>query len=127
MGNFLLKTGLRVSLQAHDWPAFARGYNGPKFVINHYDRLLSGEFQKLITAGLPDMVVRAGQLYLTYLGFDPHGVDGIAGKHTLSALAEFQTRNRMPVSASLDEATVEKLEAALDNPAKPSVAVAAAV
>ena len=85
MGEFLAATKLRASLQAHDWTTFARGYNGPNFAINRYDVRLNGEFQKL--AGLlPDLNVRAAQLYLTYLGFHPGPVDGVAGQHTLSAL-----------------------------------------
>ena len=78
----------------------------------------------MITAGLPDLVVRAGQLYLTYLGFDPHGVDGIAGKNTLSALADFQIKNGLPVSTSLDQGAVNQMQAVLDAP--PAIAAAAA-
>ena len=113
MGNFLVKGKLNVPLRAHDWTTFARGYNGPNFAINQYDRKLSGEFQKLIAAGLPDLLVRAAQLYLTYLGFDPHGIDGVAGKNTLSALADFQTKNGLPVTSSIDANTVTQLVNAL--------------
>jgi len=74
---------------------------------------LNGEFQKLSTAGLPDLVVRAAQLYLTYLGFDPHGIDGAAGTRTLSALADFQTKNGLPVTNSIDADTVTQLVNAL--------------
>jgi len=113
MGNFLVKGKLNGPLGAHDWTKFARGYNGPNFAINQYDRKLSGEFQKLTTAGLPDLLVRAAQLYLTYLGFDPHGIDGVAGKNTLSALADFQTKNGLPVTSSVDANTVTQLVNAL--------------
>jgi hypothetical protein len=102
MANFLLKGKLQLTLRTHDWTSFARGYNGPNFAINQYDKKLSGEFQKLSTEGLPDLLVRAAQLYLTYLGFDPHGIDGVAGRRTLSALADFQTKNGLPVTSSID-------------------------
>lgn len=113
MANFLRGAGLHTALRAHDWPTFARGYNGPNFVINHYDQLLRGEFQRLTAAGLPDLVVRAAQLYLNYLGFDPHGIDGIAGISTLSALADFQTRHGSPVTTWVNGDAVTQLETAL--------------
>ncbi|MBZ5507422.1 MAG: N-acetylmuramidase domain-containing protein [Acidobacteriia bacterium] len=113
MGNFLLSKKLNSPLASHDWTTFARGYNGSNFAINKYDVRLNGEFQKLSTTGVPDLVVRAVQLYLTYLGFDPHGIDGVAGKHTTSALADFQTANGLPVTTSIDASTVTQLENAL--------------
>jgi hypothetical protein len=87
MGSFLTATKLRASLRAHDWTSFARGYNEPNFAINRYDVRLNGEFQRLSLGVLPDLNVRAAQLYLTYLGFHPGSIDGIAGEKTLSALA----------------------------------------
>ena len=100
-------------MRAHDWARFARGYNGSNFAINNYDVNLNAEFQKLSIAGVPDLVVRATQLYLTYLGFDPHGIDGVAGKKTLSALADFQTTKGFLVTTSIDAGTVTQLENAL--------------
>lgn len=112
-GNFLISAKLHVPLRVHDWPSFARGYNGPNFGINHYDQRLRGEFQRLNAAGLPDLVVRAAQLYLSYLGFDPHGIDGIAKVSTLSALADFQTRHGSPVTTWINSEAVEQLEKAI--------------
>jgi hypothetical protein len=113
MGNFLSLGKLNLPLRAHDWTTFARGYNGPNFAINQYDKKLDGEFQRLSTAGLPDLLVRAAQLYLTYLGFDPHGIDGVAGRQTLAALADFQTKNGLPVTSSINAGTVTQLVNAL--------------
>ncbi len=59
MGNFLIATNLRASLQAHDWMTFARRYNGPNFAINRYDVRLNGEFQRFSVGALPDLNVRA--------------------------------------------------------------------
>jgi hypothetical protein len=113
MGNFLMGTGLNTPLQAHNWASFARGYNGPNYAINRYDVRLNSEFLKYSAAGLPDSDVRAAQLYLTYLGFHPGPVDGIAGEHTLSALAQFQTQQGLTNSATIDADTLSQLTAAL--------------
>lgn len=114
MGRFLLAAKLHIPLQARDWTSFARGFNGPHFEINHYDQRLHGEFQRLTAAGVPDLVVRAAQLYLSYLGFDPHGIDGIAKLSTLSALADFQTKNGLPITTWLNTQAVQQLEEALE-------------
>jgi hypothetical protein len=113
MAAFLVGTGLRATLQAHDWASFARGYNGPNYAINRYDLRLNAEYQKYSTGILPDLNVRAAQLYLTYLGFHPGGIDGIAGQHTLSALAEFQANNHMQSTSLIDDACVTNLRKAV--------------
>jgi hypothetical protein len=113
MSDFLAATKLRASLQAHDWATFARSYNGANFAINRYDVRLNGEFQKLSAGVLPDLSVRAAQLYLTYLGFHPGPVDGVAGDHTLSALAQFQAQLGVQQANMIDEDTVAQLRNAL--------------
>jgi hypothetical protein len=113
MARFLVARQLDDSLRSHDWTTFARGYNGPNFRSNKYDDQLNGEFQKLSATGLPDLLVRAVQLYLTYLGFDPDGIDGIAGTHTLSALADFQAAQDLPISNVVDGDTLRQLLSAL--------------
>ncbi|HJT01682.1 MAG TPA: N-acetylmuramidase domain-containing protein [Terriglobales bacterium] len=113
MGAFLRSTKLAASLQAHDWASFARGYNGPNYAINRYHIRLNSEYQKFSTGALPDLSVRAAQLYLTYLGFDPGGIDGVAGEHTLAALAAFQNENRISPTTIVDASCVAQLQAAL--------------
>lgn len=113
MGSFLGATNLRASLQAHDWTTFARRYNGPNFAINRYDVRLNAEFQKFSAGVLPDLHVRAAQLYLTYLGFHPGPVDGVAGSHTLSALTQFQDRNGLERTNDVVDDTVAQLRDAL--------------
>ena len=66
---------------------------------------------------LPDLTARAAQLYLSYLGYRPGAVDGIAGRMTLSALRQFESDQGLPDSDKLDEDTVERLREALDTPA----------
>ena len=116
MGSFLTATKLGASLRAHDWTSFARGYNGPNFAINRYDVRLNGEFQRLSVGGLPDLNVRAAQLYLSYLGFHPGPIDGIAGEKTLSALAQFQAQKQIPQANTVDDDVVAQLRNCLPLP-----------
>jgi peptidoglycan hydrolase-like protein with peptidoglycan-binding domain len=113
MADFLISSRLNVSLQAHDWASFARGYNGANYAINRYDTRLNAEFQKYSAGGLPDLNVRAAQLYLTYLGFHPGPIDGIAGTRTVSALADFQTQHGLEITSSIDADTVAQLYSAI--------------
>lgn len=113
MGSYLISNRLHRPLQAHDWTAFARGYNGPNYAINRYDTRLNTEYQKYSSGPLPDLNARAVQLYLTYLGFDPGPVDGMAGQQTLSALGRFQSRAGLPSTEIIDTDTVAHLQAAL--------------
>jgi peptidoglycan hydrolase-like protein with peptidoglycan-binding domain len=113
IGNFLTNTGLAGALQAHDWASFARGYNGPNYAINRYDVRLNSECQKFSSGALPDLDVRAVQLYLTYLGFHPGSIDGVAGEHTLAALAEFQNENGLRQSTIIDDGCSAQLQAAV--------------
>jgi len=113
MAGFLTSTKLNRALQVHDWPSFARGYNGENFAINHYDSRLNGEFQKFSSGVLPDLNVRAAQLYLTYLGFHPGPVDGVQGSLTFSALAQYQSQKGLPARAVIDGDTVAQLVSSL--------------
>jgi len=91
----------------------ARAYNGPNFAVNRYDIRLNAECQKYSSGMLPDLNVRAAQLYMTYLGFHPGPVDGIRGRYTLSALTQFQTQAGLPNTGEIDGDTVAQLQAAL--------------
>lgn len=113
MGNFLTHTGLAACLQAHDWASFARGYNGPNYAINRYDMRLNSEYQRYSTGAVPDLDIRAAQLYLTYLGYHPGPIDGIAGEHTLASLAEFQTANELSRIAVVDSNCIAQLQLVL--------------
>jgi hypothetical protein len=113
METFLVSAHLNLSLQTHDWTSFARGYNGPNYVINRYDVRLNGEYQKHLTGVLPDLEVRAAQLYLTYLGFHPGPVDGIAGVETLAAFRECTEERGIPNQGTIDADAVSNLVAEL--------------
>ncbi len=106
---FLRSKKLDRVLAIHDWTTFAKGYNGPSFAENHYDTQLQGFFSKYSTGPLPDLDVRAAQIYLTFRGFDPHGIDGVIGSSTRSALVEFQQSAQLPGTGLPDAATLAKL------------------
>ena len=113
MATFLEATGLAEPLKAHNWASFARGYNGPNFASNKYDVKLNAEFQKYSVGGIPDLNVRASQLYLTYLGFHPGAIDGVAGQHTLDALGQFQAQRGIPTTTTIDDQCMAQLQDAL--------------
>ena len=93
MVTYLLKSELHIPLRAHDWTSFARGYNGPDYHLNRYDLRLNGEYQKLVVGPLPDLQIRAAQLFLLYLGFHPGPIDGLGGVRTLSSLRQFVAKD----------------------------------
>jgi hypothetical protein len=106
---FIRGAGLAGALRTHDWSSFARGYNGANYARNQYDVRLRGEHQKYATGLLPDLHVRAIQLYLRYQGFKPGPVDGFYGSLTRSALVEYQRRTGLPATGEIDEATLSSL------------------
>jgi hypothetical protein len=117
------KKGLLPALQAHNWAAFARGYNGTNYAINKYDVKLADHYKKFSTGKLPDLNIRAAQLYLTYLGFKPGPIDGKAGKKTLQELAKFQNKQGLPVTSGIDRDTVAQLRDALSAAGRSNPAV----
>jgi hypothetical protein len=113
MASFLIQSRLDGALRAHDWATFASKYNGPNFGINRYDVRLNAEFQKVVAGGFPDLTARAAQLYLTFLGFHPGKVDGVAGERTLAALTAFQTKQEAPATNAINDQVVTALGAAV--------------
>lgn len=112
MVGFIKANSLSKFLQQGDWESFARRYNGPDFKKNRYDEKLAEEHARYVKGPLPDLTLRAAQLKLTYLGFDPGPVDGWSGKKTQGALSKFQTSRTLPVTGKLDDATLSALEGA---------------
>ncbi|MEW6519873.1 MAG: N-acetylmuramidase domain-containing protein [Thermodesulfobacteriota bacterium] len=110
MAGEITSNRLDRALRAHDWAAFARGYNGPEYAKNSYDTRLAAAYQKYTLGPLPDLVVRAGQIYLMYLGYHPGSVDGISGRFTRSALNEFQEQYGLPVTSEIHEDQLEILQ-----------------
>jgi hypothetical protein len=111
---FLLANHLEHSLRAHDWAAYARGYNGPDFAKNAYDTKLAEAHANYQNAGrLPNLDVRAGQLALMFLGYFTGQVDGILGAHSLDALHRFQTEKQLPLTNQIDAGVLSSLTATL--------------
>lgn len=120
---FLQNNNLTAKLLAKDWAGFARGYNGPNYAANAYDKKLAQHYQQLFAGPAKDLRTRAMQLALTYLSvtepsLNPNGVDGLIGRRTRSALSEFQSQAGLPVTGKPDDATYEALmtAAGLDQP-----------
>lgn len=109
MAGFIKTNALDGALRTHDWARFARGYNGPNYRINNYDTRLAATYEQLSRGALPDLAVRAAQIYLTFLGFDPHGIDGIMGRMTRAALNDYQARKGRPLTDGVDEATLDAM------------------
>lgn len=111
--SFIESASLVALLRKRDWAAFARRYNGPAYEKNLYDLRLNAEYVKCACGLVPDLNVRTAQLYLTYLGYHPGPVDGVAGALTRSAVAEFQKRHGLRQTGAIDEAVVSSLSTAL--------------
>ena len=50
--RYVRATGLTDELQRRDWAGFARGYNGPRFAANQYDRKMAAAYARLIGGAL---------------------------------------------------------------------------
>lgn len=112
--GFITSNGLQKALQNQNWAGYAHGYNGAGYAKNSYDTRLAQSYAVFKTgASVPNLTVRAVQLYLLFLGYDPHGVDGQAGSHTLTALHNFQSANGQPLTTRIDENVAAALAAAL--------------
>jgi len=106
MAGEITHNRLDRALRAHDWSAFARGYNGPEYSRNSYDTRLAAAHQKYTLGPLPDLVVRAAQAYLMYLGYHPGPIDGVMGRFTRSALNDFQEQHGLALTSEIDEGHV---------------------
>ena len=112
MVAFIDGNGLAKYLQQGDWAEFAYHYNGSDFQKNCYDQKLAKAHARFSVGPMPDLRVRAAQLYLTFLGYKPGGVDGGFGANTQNALMRFQAAKELPVSGLLDDQSFAAMEAA---------------
>ena len=97
-----VQSPLANALKTKDWTTFARLYNGPAYAANAYDSKLAQAFTAYQNGTHPNSFVRAAQLYLTFRGFRPGPIDGIAGAHFHAALADFQREKGLSQSEELD-------------------------
>jgi len=124
--------GLIGALNQHNWASFARGYNGPAYRQNNYDRKLAAAYARWshtvptpdgprtvvppasspasdLGAGAQGAQVEQLQRRLAQLGFDAGEVDGIFGPKTRNAVLAFQTSRGLPRTGRVDSSTWEAL------------------
>jgi len=111
MAKFIIANRMGEALRNHDWQGFARRYNGPNYAANNYDGHLASYYQRYADGNLPDLRVRAAQIYLTYRGFAPGAIDGIMGSATAAATRRFQHSTGAPETGIVDDALIAKLSA----------------
>jgi hypothetical protein len=110
--NFIVSNNLAGHLQASDWAKFAYSYNGKDFQKNKYDEKLRLADARFTAGPLPSLQVRSAQLYLSYLGYAPGGVDGWYGSNTQKALLQFQKDRNLPSAGGIDDAVLAALQQA---------------
>ena len=110
MVNFMNASGINRPLAEHDWPGFARRYNGPNYAANNYDGLLADAFSRY-SAAPPDLQVRAVQIMLLYKGFSPGAIDGVAGAHTTASIEAFQRSIGKPATGQINAELIADLSA----------------
>lgn len=106
MAHFIAEHGLAGDLKKEDWAGFASGYNGKGFEKHQYDQKLKTAFARYSVGPLPNLDVRAAQLFLSYGGYSPGTVDGWFGPSTQKAVIQFQKDSNLPVSGKLNDATL---------------------
>jgi hypothetical protein len=111
MAAFVAANGMSQSLRDHNWAGFARRYNGPNFAANNYDGHLQHFFQIYSSGPLPDLLIRAAQVFLTYRGLNPGPIDGVVGSRTAAAVKAFQASAGLPQSGVVDQALLTALAA----------------
>lgn len=104
---------LTSAFQNKNWMKVASLYNGPAFEKNRYHIKLAHFCELYTTTGTPSIDVRAAQANLTFLGFNPGGVDGLFGKATRAALNAFQKAQGLPATGELDDGTLNELQTAI--------------
>jgi len=112
MVGFIESNGLSRFLRSGDWSSFAKFYNGPEFQKNQYDTKLARASARFTAGPLPNLRVRAAQIYLNFLGYDTGGVDGWFGERSHRAVMKFQTSKGIASSGALDDETFAALETA---------------
>ena len=109
MVSFVKSNGIDQQLRAHDWAGFASRYNGRSYASHNYDGQLQHFFQLYSAAVTPDLRVRAAQIYLTYRGISPGGIDGILGTNTLTAVKQFQRLIDVTPTGIIDDGLLGQL------------------
>lgn len=109
MACFIKGNNLHKKLQSRDWAGFARAYNGPDYAQHNYDGRLHEFYVRFAGGDLPDLTIRGAQAYLTYRGFSPGAIDGVAGDLTIAAVKAFQQSIHVPVTGKIDGKLLQQL------------------
>jgi hypothetical protein len=118
MARFIVAAGLADEMQREDIANFARGYNGPSYAVNQYDKKIVNDLTRIrflagadISTAWPAERQRIAkvQAALNLHGFGPLDPDGWSGPKTRAGLIEFQTSNRLAVTGAIDAATLAAL------------------
>jgi hypothetical protein len=122
--GFIIGNGLAKHLVNRDWAAFARGYNGPGYAANAYDKKLAAAYAKhaalspvgtdpladgYLSKGDVGEPVRALQAALTALGFPTGGTDGAFGTLTDQAVRQYQWAHKLTVDGKVGRITGKAL------------------
>lgn len=111
---FVKANGLDAPLRRHDWAAFARGYNGPAFAENRYDRKMASAHARHSGAapeGFRVETIRDLQLALNFLGANAGDPDGLIGPDTRAAIRRFQAAARLPLTGEPTPALMQAVQA----------------
>ena len=129
MVRFIKSFGLMDEIKAHDWAAFARGYNGPAYKKNGYDRNIAAAYAKysdvpgevtpvrksMLRMGAKGARVRELQALLVRAGYSLK-VDGDFGLSTRNALRSFQKKRGLTVDGVAGPEVMEALAAYRSSP-----------
>jgi hypothetical protein len=112
--GFIQWQKLGNALQQQNWAAYAKAYNGADYAKNQYDTRLNSAFMTFKDPSKrPDLTVRTAQMLLYLLGYNPQGVDGSLGAHTLTALHNFQAAQGQTLTPGIDDGVMASLQNAL--------------
>lgn len=109
MFNFIKENKLAKYLENEQWEEFAKRYNGKGYKKNKYHTKLVKANNLYEHHPTPNIDVRTAQTCLTYLGFNPKGIDGVFGNNSQAALIRFQRKNGYPQTGKLDSDILEDL------------------
>jgi len=131
MARYIAQAGLTSALARRDWAAFARGYNGPAYAKNGYDRKLAAAYARyagtvaatpLLRRGSKGEAVRRLQQALSAAGY-PLRADGVFGPATARAVRRFQADHALAVDGIAGPrtmATLDSLASVAPPPATPA-------
>lgn len=123
MARYIDRAGLTDALRRGDWKAFARGYNGPAYAKNAYDRKLQAAFAQhararlkpstsessVLRRGSRGEAVAAVQKSLVALAYSLVA-DGIFGPRTENAVRSYQQARGLTVDGIVGPQTRAALE-----------------